>query len=134
MRMGDTSLTRCALALVHACASHPTAKSQRYYISVPSRRIDVRNRIRSAWAAALASPPAGALRRKLQAARRLRPGLKEVRENDLAFRSSDGSGKGAPPLLDDFDRRLAALEKPVDESDKPPSSPGSYRSGRRRDQ
>lgn len=43
------------------------------------RRIERRNRLRAAWASALASPPADALRRKLEAARRIRPGVKSVR-------------------------------------------------------
>jgi len=82
-------------------------------------RISNRNAAREAWARALASPPAETLRRKLAAARKLRPAAKRAGDANVVFKSS-GDTEGGPLGGDEFDQWAAKLEargmgKPLEE-------------------
>ena len=91
-------------------------------------KIDERNRVRRAWASFVESRPSQALRRKLAAARRLRPGVDQIDEQRSLFRSKPREGEPASDAaaaeqaadgraqLDSFDERLRArLEAPNQE-------------------
>ena len=89
-----------------------------------NRRTEQRNAARRAWAAALASRPAGALRRKLASAKRLRPRLRRAADAPVEYSSAEGFGEEAEAaqrdgIAADFDARLAAAAEAA-----PDESPG----------